>query len=169
MNPDNSLMYDAKAPDYAWAEGAQQGNIQMPLRPGCKAPTWWECPAHLVDNVVCGVCGVSAKDAMRAEATSRTSGEQSILGAKVANILTAAARGEDMVNLPAHYARFKIEPMFFIAENGLNWFQGNILKYILRHDAKDGLQDLRKARRYLDMFIKWVEGDVDWWKREEAA
>lgn len=70
----------------------------------------------------------------------------------------------DNVVLPHHYARFKIEPVRFICENGLNFFQANIIKYILRWDAKNGLEDLRKARRYLDMFIKFVEGDPDWWR-----
>lgn len=70
----------------------------------------------------------------------------------------------DNVVLPKHYARFKIEPIRFCIENGLNGFQFNIIKYVLRHDAKNGLEDLRKARRYLDMFIKYVEGDPDWWR-----
>lgn len=71
----------------------------------------------------------------------------------------------DMVALPKHYARFKFEPIRFICENNLNFFQGNIIKYVLRHDAKNGLEDLKKARRYLDMFIKFVEGDEDWWRK----
>jgi hypothetical protein len=71
---------------------------------------------------------------------------------------------KDMVNLPAHYARFKIEPMRFIAENGLNWFQGNIIKYICRWDAKDGRQDLRKAARYLQMWQLFLDGNPDWWR-----
>jgi hypothetical protein len=71
---------------------------------------------------------------------------------------------KDMVNLPAHYARFQIEPMRFIAENGLNWFQGNIIKYICRWDAKDGRQDLRKAARYLQMWQLFLDGNPDWWR-----
>src|SRR5262245_5708113 len=59
----------------------------------------------------------------------------------------------DKVNLPEHYARFAIEPIRFIGENKLDWFQGNIVKYVLRHDAKNGIEDLHKARRYLDMYI----------------
>jgi hypothetical protein len=69
----------------------------------------------------------------------------------------------DMVTLPHHYARFKIEPVRFICENNLNFFQANIVKYVLRHDAKNGLEDLKKARRYLDMFILFIEGDESWW------
>lgn len=74
------------------------------------------------------------------------------------------AQGKDAVTLPEHYARFAIEPIRFICENDLNFFQGNIVKYILRHDAKNGLEDLKKAQRYLTMFIRFIEQDPDWWK-----
>lgn len=72
----------------------------------------------------------------------------------------------DNVTLPKHYARFKIEPIRFICENGLDFFAGNIVKYVLRHDAKNGLEDLRKAKRYLEMLIKFTEGNPDWWKAD---
>lgn len=96
--------------------------------------------------------------------------------AAIANVLVAAEQGlfdaandnQDMVHLPQHYARFTIEPIRFICDNKLNFFQGNIIKYIMRYDAKNGPEDLRKARRYLDMFIKWVDADPDWWKKEAA-
>ena len=88
--------------------------------------------------------------------------------AEAANVLSSIEQkieqGGDMVNLPAHYARFKIEPIHFIGENGLDWFQGNIVKYTLRHDAKNGLEDLKKARRYVDMYIAFKAGDPDWWR-----
>ncbi len=85
---------------------------------------------------------------------------------KVANTLTAPERlgKADMVNLPKHYARFTIEPIRFSIENNLNGFQFNILKYIMRYDAKNGVEDLKKAQRYLEMFIKFVNEDPDWWK-----
>lgn len=82
------------------------------------------------------------------------------------NIATAEARGvakADMVNLPPHYARFKIEPIRFIAENKLDWFQGNIVKYVLRHDAKNGSEDIRKTIRYANMYLLFLQGDPDWW------
>lgn len=88
--------------------------------------------------------------------------------ATIENVLAAEAHGvlpnADNVVLPKHYARFKIEPIRFICENGLNFFQGNIVKYVLRHDAKNGLEDLKKAKRYLDMFIKFQQGDENWWR-----
>lgn len=82
------------------------------------------------------------------------------------NMASAAERLStgDNVTLPHHYARFNIEPVRFICENNLNFFQANIVKYILRWDAKNGLEDLRKAKRYLEMFIRFVQKDPDWWK-----
>ena len=68
----------------------------------------------------------------------------------------------DAVTTPSHYLRFKIEPIKFIEENGLPFAIGNVIKYVCRYDAKDGVQDLKKARRYLDMLIKRLEGDAEW-------
>jgi hypothetical protein len=82
------------------------------------------------------------------------------------NVATAVSRGvvTDMVNLPPHYARFKIEPIRFIGENKLDWFQGNIVKYVCRHDAKNGMEDIRKTIRYANMYLLYLAGDPDWWK-----
>lgn len=79
-----------------------------------------------------------------------------------------ATTSADMVNLPDHYARFKIEPIRFIVENRLDWFQGNIVKYQLRYDAKNGAEDLAKARRYAEMQRRFHEGDPDWWKADRG-
>lgn len=72
---------------------------------------------------------------------------------------------DDMVNLPKHYARYAIEPIRFICENALDFMRGNAVKYILRCDAKNGREDLDKARRYLDMFEKFhFDQDPEWWR-----
>jgi hypothetical protein len=54
---------------------------------------------------------------------------------------------------PSHYSRWKIEPIEFIRANNLDFYRANIIKYIMRHDAKDGLKDLEKALQYLRWFI----------------
>lgn len=59
-----------------------------------------------------------------------------------------------------HYARYKIQPVVFIAENNLDFLTGNIIKYVLRHDAKDGVKDLEKAKHYLDMLIQKTRGET---------
>ncbi|MDX8383262.1 MAG: DUF3310 domain-containing protein [Ghiorsea sp.] len=53
----------------------------------------------------------------------------------------------------AHYMAMKIQPIEYITKNNIPYIEGNIIKYISRHTAKGGLQDLEKARHYLDMLI----------------
>ncbi|GAC1583193.1 MAG: hypothetical protein NVS3B5_17690 [Sphingomicrobium sp.] len=55
--------------------------------------------------------------------------------------------------VPLHYTRYKIEPLDFIMQNNLSFPIGNIIKYVCRHDLKDGVTDLKKARQYLDRLI----------------
>lgn len=74
----------------------------------------------------------------------------------------APAQQASAVHRPHHYARYKIEPVHFIHENNLPFMVGNVVKYVLRYDAKDGLQDLKKAKRYLEMLIASEEGRDDW-------
>ena len=61
---------------------------------------------------------------------------------------------ENDVFRPPHYARFVIEPVTFINANRLGFNVGNVVKYVCRHDAKGGLEDLLKARRYIDIQIE---------------
>jgi hypothetical protein len=57
-----------------------------------------------------------------------------------------------------HYAHFAIQPGEFISKNNLRWYEGNIIKYVTRSRFKGQmLEDLKKARHYLDMAIKEVE------------
>lgn len=53
-----------------------------------------------------------------------------------------------------HYRQFAIQPIDFIEANGLSYSVGNIIKYCVRYQSKNGVQDLRKARHYLDMLIE---------------
>lgn len=39
----------------------------------------------------------------------------------------------------------------------LDYFQGNITKYVFRHRDKNGIEDLKKARHYLDKYIEILE------------
>lgn len=51
-----------------------------------------------------------------------------------------------------HYSRHTIQPFDIIDEYGLNFYEGNALKYLLRQKG-ERLQDLKKARHYLDVLI----------------
>jgi hypothetical protein len=59
---------------------------------------------------------------------------------------------------PEHYSRWKFEPITFIMANKLPYVIGNVIKYVMRYDHKDGLKDLKKAQRYIDMLIEQEYG-----------
>ena len=52
---------------------------------------------------------------------------------------------------PDYYARYDIEPVSFIMRNNIPYAEGNVIKYVLRHDMKGGREDIDKAIRYLEM------------------
>ncbi len=58
-----------------------------------------------------------------------------------------------------HYSKYKIQPLEFIVANNLDFLQGNVVKYVVRYKDKGGLEDLKKARHYLDMIIELLEKD----------
>lgn len=57
-----------------------------------------------------------------------------------------------------HYTNLAIQPWEVIERNELGFFDGNALKYIMRFRAKGGVQDLEKARHYLDKLIELEYG-----------
>jgi len=70
-------------------------------------------------------------------------------------------RDVDMVNHPPHYNK-GIETTAYIDSWDMGFSQGNVIKYVtrynLKHDQKEKqLEDLKKARWYLDDLIKMVE------------
>lgn len=70
---------------------------------------------------------------------------------------------------PAHYTRWNIQPIEFIRANQLGFAEANIIKYVLRHDEKDGLRDLLKAKQYLEWMIEDHYGDYASGRPEERA
>lgn len=55
---------------------------------------------------------------------------------------------------PNHYSKLSIEPWDFIYENRLDFFEGNVVKYVCRWKEKGGIEDLQKARTYLERLIE---------------
>ena len=52
-----------------------------------------------------------------------------------------------------HYKIYKIQPTEFIHTNSIPFIEGNVIKYILRHRSKNGIEDLKKAKHYIDLLI----------------
>jgi len=67
-------------------------------------------------------------------------------------------KANDMQCGGTHYTNKPIQPWDFIAANKLDYFEGNIIKYVSRWRTKGGIDDLRKARHYLDKLIEMEAG-----------
>ena len=64
----------------------------------------------------------------------------------------------DPVNAPSHYrAGDHYETIKVIEAWDLGYHLGNAVKYISRWQNKGGVEDLKKARWYLDRYIRKVE------------
>jgi len=55
---------------------------------------------------------------------------------------------------PNYYKRGNIEVTDFILDQSMSFLEGNVVKYLVRHKEKSGIDDLRKARWYLDKLIE---------------
>lgn len=53
-----------------------------------------------------------------------------------------------------HYKSLKIQPVEFIHANNLGFIEGCIIKYVSRYKRKNGLEDLKKARHFLDLLVQ---------------
>lgn len=75
------------------------------------------------------------------------------------------AEGIDSIDTPAtatqiggtHYRDMAIQPIEYILANGIGFAEGNVIKYVSRWKAKNGVEDLKKARHFLDMLIEFEE------------
>ena len=59
----------------------------------------------------------------------------------------------DPVNSPKHYTQGEMEVITAIEGLGLDYHQGNVVKYVSRYRYKNGVEDLKKARWYIDRLI----------------
>ena len=64
------------------------------------------------------------------------------------------AKASDKQEGGSHYKNYEIEPIDFVHANNLSYIQGNVIKYIVRYKDKNGLEDLKKAKHYIDLLIE---------------
>ena len=109
-----------------------------------------ELPVQFADANFVGVVRDDFADYEQAEAEK----------AKVDGL--AAAHAEQSANATQvggdHYKTQVIQPWDFIASNGIGFLAGNVVKYVARYKAKNGMEDLKKARHYLDKLIETEGG-----------
>lgn len=58
----------------------------------------------------------------------------------------------DKIN-PSYYGK-QFDVIDFCQKNNLDFMQGNVIKYVTRYKEKNGLEDLLKAKKYIERIIK---------------
>jgi hypothetical protein len=53
-----------------------------------------------------------------------------------------------------HYKDLPIQPVEYIYANAIGYFEGNVIKYVSRWRAKNGIADLEKAKHYIELLIE---------------
>ena len=53
-----------------------------------------------------------------------------------------------------HYSKMEIQPIEYIMKNKIPYCEANVIKYLSRWRSKNGVEDLRKARHYIDLLIE---------------
>lgn len=56
-----------------------------------------------------------------------------------------------------HYKNKAIQPIDYILANQMDFCSGNVVKYITRFKEKNGVEDLKKAKHYIDFLINQYE------------
>jgi len=56
---------------------------------------------------------------------------------------------KDAIN-PSHYKQGNIEVIDFILDQKMSYLEGNIIKYLSRYKYKNGIEDLDKAKWYMN-------------------
>jgi len=56
-----------------------------------------------------------------------------------------------------HYKAKPIQPWDYILANEIGYMEGNAIKYLSRWKDKGGVEDLKKARHYIDKLIEHAE------------
>lgn len=74
---------------------------------------------------------------------------------KFEEVPAAEQRGEplDVQVGGTHYKGMAIQPFEYIHKNGIGFAEGCVIKYVSRWRAKGGVEDLKKARHFLDLLI----------------
>ena len=95
------------------------------------------------------------------EFNDRGAAKESSLVSQVINLLqtttASPAPSEHSATSPNYYAKYEVKPIDFIVDNDLPFAEGNIVKYVVRWKQKNGVEDLKKARVYLDKLIELDE------------
>jgi hypothetical protein len=60
-----------------------------------------------------------------------------------------------------HYKNLPIQPVEYCHKNGLGFCESSVIKYVSRWKDKNGIEDLKKARHFIDLLIEMeTEGEA---------
>lgn len=60
---------------------------------------------------------------------------------------------------PNHYKDKPMQVWDYVVSNNLGYLEGNVIKYISRWRQKNGVEDLRKAKHYIEKLIEVETGE----------
>jgi hypothetical protein len=60
-----------------------------------------------------------------------------------------------------HYKGMAIQPVEYIHKNGIPFIEGCVIKYVSRWRSKGGVEDIKKAKHFLDLLIALETSVVD--------
>lgn len=56
-----------------------------------------------------------------------------------------------------HYKKLAIQPVEYIHKNGIGFMEGSAIKYLTQWRDKGGIEDLKKAKHFIEMLIEMEE------------
>ena len=98
---------------------------------------------------------------MSLEFSDLEANKQSSLISQITNMLQSMYQmpipTKNSTTSPSYYGDYVIKPIDFIVNNDIPFAEGCIIKYVVRWKQKNGVEDLKKAKVYLDKLIKLDE------------
>jgi len=92
---------------------------------------------------------------------SKKKEENDVLDNALGELMERIRTNTESVSHPAHYggADNVYEAINVIEAYDMGFLDGNVLKYLLRYKKKNGLEDLKKAKWYLERLITNIENE----------
>ena len=104
-------------------------------------------------EVICKYCGVNYK-------TEEEMHEcPALMPSQVVGVVRAEPSALSQQTGVNHYKDFPIQPVEFCQKNNIRYCEANVIKYVCRHRDKNGLEDLKKAKHYIDLLIELEYGE----------
>ena len=73
-------------------------------------------------------------------------------------IITDESKIDEDYQVGGNHYKKTIQPIEYIEKNKLGYCEGNVVKYVSRHQEKNGAEDIKKAIQYLEFILKYQYG-----------